>query len=1012
MIVRSRRLNAAIAVLAAVGTLFIGCSQERPVVTQGPLLVPVPSEAPENLVSVPGNCAWVRTGIEVQEGEAITISADGCVQFRSASHWNKERLCHAGPEGTYHYQDDVAFQKFPIPSAGEGPAPCYCLIGRIGDGPAFFLGRAKSWVAKSSGPLWLGINDFDVSDNCGEFRVSISRPQTPQPIALRNIIRGEVPPAAPVAGAQVIVFYIDGLRPDVVQEMSAMGHLPNIRSLFLDGGCWLSNTFTAFPSDTITSNGTMWTGCFSDRHGLKGQVRFSRRTLHSESYLEPLGPHRSARLLAPQGADQVVREAKAKTVGLFHGEEAQEQYLMSTATGVPPLFAHLRNHGGDWATGALPMMTEMPPILWSRSLVREMPLFHMQDAWKYIDDANTHYARWHLLDSEKPVTIIWLPETDSVSHKKSRGQFGLTRRTIARADRLIGQVVEQIRDQNRMCRTYFFLVSDHGHHGGRDSHLSQFDLANQFFYHPREISRDGCWVGGGLGLSVRQHRTWNKHPEDTGREFVFIDGDSDGAARIFLPRGSYYSCDWQAPSRPGQLLAYKIAPHLPPVNLIDSLLRVKAVHGTGYEEHPVDLAMIRLTDSSILISTIDRGQAVIDRQRRGDGQWWYRYTVVENVAPTADCEVYYTPVENPAKDPLGLLDFYSAEQLAEYYDERTWLKMTASLRYPDSVVALTRHMLWQKNLAYREQEYAPDIVVTARPGWYFGTKPTPGTTHGYPLADAMRATMFVSGPNIRRGAKIEEPARLTDLTPTILEMTGTPYVASEMDGRAMRAIYEPWEPTPSEAVPAEETLTAVFWEDVDLNAWHPLYYGERALYPHRPASINRPFSRLDLNNIAYNVLTTMDINLWRVADALLCPITKDPRAVSDFLDRTDRHLRDHYEEWFAQAVAVMDVPGLAIYDYNLTSVGNLKRADRAIDWVQERNKNVHERLAGGTMQGPVHDLLHGAVDGTQLGFWEIYRFSQRLLVQVLDETVLNSLENGVDRTINHFDRLPSEVRIE
>ena len=1001
-------------ILVVGGMLLTGCSPEKPVVSRAPLLVPVYSDSPETVFSVPGNCGWIPTDIEVREGETITITADGCVQFRTAGRCDGERPCLAGPEGTYHYHDDVAFQRFPIPSAGEGPAPCYCLIGRIGDGPAFFVGRAKSWIAQSSGRLWLGVNDFDHSDNAGEFVVSISRPKSPQPIALQNVVRGESRSGAPVAGAQVIVFYIDGLRPDVVQEMSAMGHLPNIRELFLDGGCWLSNTFTAFPSDTITSNGTMWTGCFSDRHGLKGQVRFSRRTLHSESYLEPLGPSRSARLLAPQRADKVVHETKANAVGLVHGEEAKEQYLMSTCTGVPPLFAHLRDHGGDWATGALPMMTEVPPVLWSRSLVREMPLFHMQEAWKYIDEANTHYARWHLIDHEKPVTVIWLPETDSVSHKKSRGQFGLTRRTIARADQLIGQVVDQIRAQNRMCRTYFLLVSDHGHHGGRDSHLSQFDLANQFFYHPREVSRDGRWTGGGLGLSVRQHRTWNKHPEDTGREFVFIDGDSDGAARIFLPRGCYYSRDWQSPCRPGSLLAYPIARHLPPVNLVKSLLSAKAVHGSGYDEHPVDLAMIRLSDCSLLISTIDRGQAVIDRHLREDGQWWYRYTIVENVAPTAECEVSYDPIENPAKDPLGLLELYSAGELREYYDERTWLKMTTPTRYPDSVVALTRHMLWQDNLVYREQEYAPDIVVTARPGWYFGTEATRGTTHGYPLADAMRATMFLSGPNIRRGAKIEEPARLADLTPTLLEMTGTPYAASEMDGRALTTIYQPFEPSPIELPPADETTTAVFWEDVDLKAWQPLYYGERALYPHRPASINRPDSRLDINNIAYNILSAMDINLWRVADCVLCPITKRPRMVSDFFDQRDREFRDHYERWFAQAVAVFDVPGLAIYDYNLTSAGNLKRADRAVDWVQERNKNIHEKLADGQGHSPLpgHRMLHGAVDFTQETFWDVYRFSQRILVQVLDETALNCLENTVDRAINHFDPLPAEVIVD
>ncbi len=704
------RGNRSLAILAVGCFLFFGGSHAANAGdSRAERVVPGHAEDSGYLISVPGNCQWTPTELEICKGQALTITAEGCVQFREKACSDRERPCVVGPEGLYLYHDEVAFQQFPLPSAGGGPAPCYCLMGRIGEGPAFFVGRAKSFVAPCSGKLWLGINDFNVCDNAGEFVVSLSLPKQPEPIALQNVISGNAPPGSPVAGAQVVVFYVDGLRPDVVQEMAAMGHLPHIRELFLEGGCWLNNTFTAFPSDTITSNGTMWTGCFSDRHGLKGQVRFSRRTLHSESYLEPLGPNRSARLLSPQCTDKHVFNAKAKTRGLLGGEAAKEQYVMSNSTGVPPLFDHLRKNGGDWATGALPMMTDMPPLLWSRSLVHEMPVFHMQDAWNYIDDANTHYARWHLIDHEKPVTIIWLPETDSVSHKMSRGQFGITRRTIARADLLIGQVVKQIRDQNRLCRTYFLLVSDHGHHGGRNTHLSQFDLANQVFYHPRQVSCDGRWKGGGLGLSVRQHRSVNQHPEDTGREFVFIDGDSDGTARIFLPRVCYHSHDWLSPYRPADLLAYQISPHLPPVNLMETLVRVKAVHGSGYEGYPIDLALMRLSDCSILISTADRGQAVVERELREDGKWWYRYTVVQNVAPAAEGQVCYTPVANPACDPLGLLKLYTAGQLSEYYNERTWLKITAPTNYPDSVVTLTRHMLWQDNLVYREREYAADI---------------------------------------------------------------------------------------------------------------------------------------------------------------------------------------------------------------------------------------------------------------------------------------------------------------
>ena len=48
------------------------------------------------------------------------------------------------------------------------------------------------------------------------------------------------------------------------------------------------------------------------------------------------------------------------------------------------------------------MMTEVPPLLWTRSLVRQMPYMHSHDAWKYIDDANTHYALHELIDRKAP----------------------------------------------------------------------------------------------------------------------------------------------------------------------------------------------------------------------------------------------------------------------------------------------------------------------------------------------------------------------------------------------------------------------------------------------------------------------------------------------------------------------------------------------------------------------------------------------------------------------------------
>ena len=139
----------------------------------------------------------------------------------------------------------------------------------------------------------------------------------------------------------------------------------------------------------------MWTGCFSDRHGIKGQVRFSRAALKSESYLDPLGPNRSARLLQPQGVDRLLQASQSATIRWTRGSEKSKQWNQRRTTGVTPLYGHLRAAGGDWATGILPMMTDVPPLLWTRSMTRHMPYFRVQQAWQYVDDANTHRTDRH-----------------------------------------------------------------------------------------------------------------------------------------------------------------------------------------------------------------------------------------------------------------------------------------------------------------------------------------------------------------------------------------------------------------------------------------------------------------------------------------------------------------------------------------------------------------------------------------------------------------------------------------
>ena len=982
----------------AVCLLSLGCVRES-----GVSEIPaIDLTTAEGAINVPANRAWTSSNVSVQAGDVLTIVATGAVSYADSA------PDHAGPEGTYLFSNDVLDQQFPIPSGASGPAPCYGLIGRIGDSEPFFIGRKKSWTVQHTGRLHLGINDFNVADNIGQFEVRIHKPQTVQPVRFERTLPPTQQPGHPVAGARVVVIYVDGLRPDVVREMAAMGQLPRIQEQFLDGGTWFSRSFTAFPSDTITSNGTMWTGCFSDRHGLKGQVRFNRRSLYSESYLEPLGPHRSSKLLAPKGIDAAISSSVSTTLRWTRGKDVSQKWRETRHTGIPPLYERLRENGQTWATGVLPMMTEVPPLLWTRSLVKQMPYLRSHQAWKYIDDANTHYAIQHLLDQQRPITIIWMPETDSVSHKQRRGQFGVTRRTIAQADRLIGMLVDELRATRQLSKTYLMLVSDHGHHGGRKTHLAHFDLANEVFFKPREVSPQGAWLGGGFGMSVRQHRQWNKHAGDGSREFVFIDGNADGTAQIFLPREHYRSGLWMGPERPGNLLSYRISDDQPPINLLNSLATSKSVHSDGSVRYPVDLVLMRVDADTILITTADRGSAVIHRKRNAQDRWVYRYTPVSGVRPATHGGVTWRVILLPQLDPLGIMKHHPVSVLNDYHDETTWLQMTMSTPYPDSVVSLTRHLLWQENLAHREPVYAPDLVVTARPGWYFGGESTPGTTHGYPFFESMRASWFVAGPNIHRGARIDTPCRLVDLAPTILDMVGLSSDDDNFDGRALTTLYQ------SSAAIESVAAHPVYWQDVDLDGWSSLQYEPLPEYESKPYTVNRPDSPWDANNLAYNLVTLGELNLLRVLDDVAFPLTRERGVVIKSVQNFDRMLRHVPSPWVSEAVSALNVPGLAISDHAMTSTGNLKRLNGIVEWIQSRLEEGDDLIAHsiGREDLPMTATARTAVDGFQSGFWEVYSFGQRLLMSVLDEKIVNGLENRIDATVNAYGKLPASTTVD
>jgi hypothetical protein len=209
----------------------------------------------------------------------------------------------------------------------------------------------------------------------------------------------------------------------------------------------------------------------------------------------------------------------------------------------------------------------------------------------------------------------------------------------------------------------------------------------------------------------------------------------------------------------------------------------------------VDLILVKLDETRVFVYRDAASQALLHRERDRRGEEVYRYEPVRSLAQAPDGVIRHDAAL-PGADPFGYLQdpaFLGATGgpawLARAHTASEWLLATRHTRYPDAVVAMLKFFSWHPALQELAEVRDPDFVVTAAAGWSFRSDGGEGTDHGYPLAESMRITLMIAGPNIRRGI-LTAPHRIVDVLPTILEMVGRRYDPSELHGRAITGIYE------------------------------------------------------------------------------------------------------------------------------------------------------------------------------------------------------------------------------
>ena len=111
-------------------------------------------------VIVTNRSAWTDTGIDVRAGDMIIVNGTGTVRF------SMRQADTAGPNGSPGHRAPF---RAPMPNADMG-----ALVGRVGNSAPFFVGTNQGNLrAPQTGRLYLGINDDNLSDNSGEFRVGV-----------------------------------------------------------------------------------------------------------------------------------------------------------------------------------------------------------------------------------------------------------------------------------------------------------------------------------------------------------------------------------------------------------------------------------------------------------------------------------------------------------------------------------------------------------------------------------------------------------------------------------------------------------------------------------------------------------------------------------------------------------------------------------------------------------------------------------------------------------------------
>lgn len=370
----------------------------------------------------------------------------------------------------------------------------------------------------------------------------------------------------------VVIFFADGVRATVLDEMLTAGELPNLKRYLYDRGCRVDNAVTCMPSITYAATASIVTGRFPGHHNITGNKWFDRTTCIFQNYT------------FAHSYREIDHQLQAPTLYEYLNDRFTVTIQTPCRRGATRNIDNWMMSGACWA------------MRWRETLDQIVATqFDLVAA-----EANKT-GHW------PDLVMAYFPATDEIGHRIGSDTQAY-RHSLKNLDTQVGRICAALGKRQLLERTTLVFISDHGHDpAADDNNFEPADFLRKELNLPvvDKVFLEHAWPPDRV-------KWLNEHSR-----IVVVNG---GARRAQIHLNA--NATWQDAPTFADTMSFvqKFSKNEATKNssqtLIDMLIAQK----------PVDAAMARIDANRSLIVT-KSGRAVVERRIASDGRKEYRYLI-------------------------------------------------------------------------------------------------------------------------------------------------------------------------------------------------------------------------------------------------------------------------------------------------------------------------------------------------------------------------------------------------